>query len=191
MASYIFSDLLSKAPASIKSNAADARTWLSSNMRQVRQSRILQGDRSRLEDHISIGGMYMFVYDPKTKEKLPYYDKFPLIFPFNSAPGGFLGLNLHYLPPVARAKLMDALWPHINNDDLRQDRRLEITYEILNGSSRYRHFKPCVKRYLNSHVRTRFVRIYPEEWNLAVFLPTERFAKTSKGTVYRDSIGKI
>jgi len=191
MASYIFSDLLSKAPASIKSNAADARTWLSSNMRQVRQSRILQGDRSRLEDHISIGGMYMFVYDPKTKEKLPYYDKFPLIFPFNSAPGGFLGLNLHYLPPVARAKLMDALWPHIDNDDLRQDRRLEITYEILNGSSRYRHFKPCVKRYLNSHVRTRFVRIYPEEWNLAVFLPTERFAKTSKGTVYRDSIGKI
>jgi hypothetical protein len=191
MASYIFSDLLSKAPASIKTNAADARTWLSSNMRQVRQSRILQGDRSRLEDHVSIGGMYMFVYDPKTKEKLPYYDKFPLIFPFKDADGGFLGLNLHYLPPVARAKLMDALWPHIDNDDLRQDRKLEITYRILNGSSRYRHFKPCVKRYLNNHVRTRFVRIYPEEWNLAVFLPTERFAKTSKGTVYRDSIGKI
>ena len=57
MASYIFSDLLAKAPASIKSNAADARTWLSSNMRQGRQSRILQGDRSRLEDHISIGGI--------------------------------------------------------------------------------------------------------------------------------------
>ena len=191
MASYIFSDLLSKAPASIKSNAADARTWLSSNMRQVRQSRILQGDRSRLEDHITIGGMYMFVYDPKTKEKLPYYDKFPLVFPFKGAPGGFLGLNLHYLPPVARAKLMDALWPHIDNDDLKQNTKLEITYNILNGSSRYRHFKPCVKRYLNNHVRTRFVRIYPEEWNLAVFLPTERFAKTSKGVVYRDSIGKI
>ena len=191
MASYIFSDLLSKAPASIRTNAADARTWLSSNIRQVRQSRILQGDRSRLEDHVSIGGMYMFVYDPKTKEKLPYYDRFPLVFPFKGAPGGFLGLNLHYLPPVARAKLMDALWPHIDNDDLKQNRRLEITYNILNGSSRYRHFKPCVKRYLNNHVRTRFVRIYPEEWNLAVFLPTERFAKTSKGVVYRDSIGKI
>jgi len=34
-------------------------------------------------DSVEPGGMYMFLYDPKTKAKLPYFDRFPLIFPFN------------------------------------------------------------------------------------------------------------
>ena len=189
MASYIFQDLLSRGPASMRNNVADARNWLSDNIKQVQTNRIM-ADRDRMVDNPSIGRMYMFQYDPKTKDKLPYYDRFPLIFPVGSAPGGFTGLNLHYLPPLGRAKLMDGFWPLVDNENLTERARLNISYDTLKGASRLRYFKPCLKRYLNNHVRSRFVTVYPEEWNVAVFLPTERFAKASKQQVYRDSIGK-
>ena len=191
MASYIFSDLLSQAPPTISRNVANARDWLSTNVHSVRQNKILTGDRQRMVDRVEPGGMYMFLYDPKTKAKLPYFDRFPLIFPFKQVPGGFLGLNLHYLPPLVRAKLMDGLWPYIDNDDLAPNRKLAITYQQLDRAAKLRYFKPCVKRYLNNNVKSRFVTIYPEEWNIAVFLPTERFAKAGKQTVYKESIGKI
>ena len=63
--------------------------------------------------------------------------------------------------------------------------------EAIAVASRLRYYKPCIKRYLNSHVKSRFVQIYPEEWNLAIFLPTERFTGSSKGKVFSDTIGKI
>ena len=85
---------------------------------------------------------------------------------------------------------MDGLWPLVDNENLTERARLNISYDTLKGASRLRYFKPCLKRYLNNHVRSRFVTVYPEEWNVAVFLPTERFAKASKQQVYRDSIGK-
>ena len=40
----------------------------------------------------------MFVYDPKYKKTLPYYDTFPLVLPLERYSDGFLGLNFHYLP---------------------------------------------------------------------------------------------
>ena len=190
MASYIFQDLLSKAPMSIRNNVADARSWMQDNVTTVTTNKILTGDRQRQTDRVQPGRMYMLNYDPKTKDKLPYYDRFPLVFPFDSAPGGFMGLNLHYLPPLARAKLMDGLWPLIDNENMTPGSRLKISYQTLKKASRLRYFKPCVKRYLNNHVKSRFVTVYPEEWNIAVFLPTERFAKASKASVYADSIGK-
>ena len=43
------------------------------------------------------GIMNLFGYDPKHKDRLPYYDTFPLILPLEPAKGGFIGLNFHYL----------------------------------------------------------------------------------------------
>ena len=40
----------------------------------------------------------MFVYSPKLRNKLPYYDTFPLVLPLKNYNNGFLGLNFHYLP---------------------------------------------------------------------------------------------
>ena len=46
----------------------------------------------------SYGGMFMYVYDPKHKDKLPYYDVFPLVLPIGGIPGGFLGINVIQIP---------------------------------------------------------------------------------------------
>jgi len=139
----------------------------------------------------SIGKMYMFVYDPKMKDVLPYYDTFPLVFPIEFYGDSFLGLNMHYLPPMLRAKLMDALYLTINNEKYDKTTLLKISYQILSGASRYRYFKPCVKKYLMTHVGSPFIYISPDEWDYALMLPTERFQKANKSVVYKDSLSMV
>ena len=61
------------------------------------------------------GRMYMFKYMPKMKAQLPYWDMFPVGIVMNAYPdkGYFSMINFHYLPPILRAELMDAIYPFV------------------------------------------------------------------------------
>jgi len=137
------------------------------------------------------GGMFMYFYDPKTKDKLPYYDKFPLTVIVGPAPGGFTGLNLHYLPMVLRAKLLDALMDITSDKKYDDNTKFNLSYNTLKKASKMRYFKPCFKRYLTANVKSRFARVPASEWEIATFLPTASFEKASKTTVWKDSRGMI
>lgn len=137
------------------------------------------------------GRLLMFYYDPKLKEILPYYDRFPLVIPVNFYDDGFLGLNLHYLPIPMRKQLLDALFTHYKNQHLSEKKRLQLDYELLKGASKYRWFKPCLKRYLYGHVRSKFHVVDPKEWEMVITLPLERFEKASTSKVWADSRRKI
>ena len=129
----------------------------------------------------------MYFYDPKTKDKLPYYDTFPLVIPVEPADGGFRGINLHYLPPILRAKFLDALLDVTNNKKYDDTTKFRLTYDILNGTRKMRYFKPCFKHYLLNHVKSRFAEVPAPEWEIATFLPTAQWKKASAGRVYSDS----
>lgn len=135
----------------------------------------------------SIGKMYFFSYDPKMKDILPYYDTYPLVFPIEHYGDSFLGINLHYLPPKLRMMLMNALLKTLNNKNYDKTSKLVISYQILNGASRYRYFKPCIKKYLFSHVKSPFLYIAPNEWDIVAMLPTDRFVGANRTTVHKDS----
>lgn len=138
-----------------------------------------------------IGDMISFVYDPKHKKTLPYYDTFPLVFPIEIKQDGFLGINLHYLPPQYRLVLLTALYTLRNNTNMDHTTRLNITYNILKGASQFRGFKPCLKRYLSSHIRSSRVVVPPNQWAMTIGLPTARFVKASETKVWADSINII
>lgn len=138
-----------------------------------------------------IGEMFMFQYDPKHKLTLPYYDSFPLIFPIEMYSDGFLGLNMHYLPPLFRARLMDALYTVISDKRYDEKTRLRISYQTLKGVSKFSYFTPTVHRYLFSHVRSSIVKIDPQEWDYTLFLPLARFQKESQRKVWDDSVRLI
>src|SRR5580693_539959 len=108
---------------------------------------------------VPIGKMFTYAYNPKWKDTLPYYDRFPLGFYVGPAKGGFYMLNLHYLPPKARAILFDALLDLQNNPKYTERTKLKLTYRILVSSQKYRLFKPCFKHYLVTHLKTRVVEI--------------------------------
>jgi len=166
--------------------------WFRNSIRKtaISPSRIIREERDSLVNswtNVAIGKMYFAYYDPKHKKTLPYYDTFPLVIPIVKYKDGFLGLNLHYLPPVLRAKLLDQLYDTLNNDRFDEKTKMRITYGILKTASSNPWYKPCVKRYLGKHFRSRFVRLQPENWTPAVFLPTESFEKATRKTVWADS----
>ena len=138
-----------------------------------------------------MGRMYMYFYDPKTKETLPYYDRFPLIIMVKKEKGGFTGLNLHYLPPVLRARFFDRLTQFTNNKKYDESTRFRLTYNFLRSSSKLEMFKPCFKRYLNSQVTTKITEVPATEWEVALFLPTDKFVKNSRTTVWKKSRAMI
>ena len=166
--------------------------WFRKNLRKtaINPSRLIREERENLIGNwrnLGIGKMYQFFYDPKWKNELPYYDQFPLMIPIHFYEDGPLGINLHYLPPVLRAKLFDELLAVQNNPKYDDRKRMVISYGILKGASKFAPFKPCLKRYLGKHFRSRFLRIPHEQWVVAAFLPTETFIKATKDTVWSDS----
>jgi hypothetical protein len=148
---------------------------------------LISDDRLTQRNAPRPGKMFMYFYDPKTKATLPYYDTFPLILYVESAPGGFYGLNLHYLPPAPRAKLFDALLNTANNKKFNDSTRLKINYSILKSTSKYSAFAPCFKHYLSGYVKSKIVEVDAPEWPIAMFLPTESFRKASTSKVWSDS----
>ena len=193
----LFDDILNKGVRSgqVPARTDAARKWYRDTAKEyksVKENQFFGGkNKDRMMGRPLLGGMYMMLYDAKTKAKLPYYDKMPLIFPYRRVPGGFMGLNMHYLPLQLRAKLMDALYDTANNTSYDETTRLKISYKILDKAAKYKAFQPCLKRYLNSQVQSKFMYIYPSEWDIALFLPTERFVGATKATVFADSRRQI
>lgn len=197
---YIFSSIAKRGSTlGITPNATqEARDWYRNQAqnlasRNVNKSRLLTSkeNQTSLLTADSIGKMYMFAYDPKTKDKLPFYDTFPLVFPIELYSDGFLGINLHYLPPKLRATLMDALYTTASNNKYDDTTKLKISYELLKGASRFKYFEPCIKRYLWGHVGGNFVNVQTENWDSALLLPTERFVGANKQTVWNNSAKKV
>ena len=187
----VFDDLLAKGvrAGEIPARTDGARSWYRDKARTTRVTpdRLIKSDKERLTSKVMVGRMYHFFYDPKHKKTLPYYDRFPLIFPFKKVRGGFLGINLHYLPLRLRAKLMDELYGLTRDNRYDENTRLRISYNVLNGAAKYKYFKPCVKHYLTPHVKSRFLEVYAAEWDIALFLPTEKFVGSNKKAVHADS----
>lgn len=189
----IFDDILARGvrQGQIPARTQQARNWFREKARQTRSSQAypksIIDSSERKKARLGPGRMMTFFYDPKTKSDLPYYDRFPLIFYVQPAKGGFHGINLHYLPPTLRAALMDNLYDITSDKKYDEDTRLRLSYNILNGASKYRYFKPTFKHYLFSQVQSRVVEISSAEWDIALFLPTERFEKASKTSVWNDS----
>ena len=125
----------------------------------------------KITGRVSCGALNMFIYDPKLKNKLPYYDTFPLVLPLERYRDGFLGINFHYLPYALRARLLSRLDPDANYSALKNVRLV----------------KPTLKRYLNSNVRSRFRKLEEEDFMTAIMLPVQRFRKSSASKVWSDS----
>lgn len=186
--SFITDDL--DKPSEMK--VEEARQWYREKANEIDKLDTNNVIRKAVEFQTSLkrlGHFYLFKYDPKGKITLPYYDRFPVILLLNKDNVGFTGLNLHYLPFQYRAALMDQLYDfQTGKDDMA---RIRMTYNILNNTKRLRFFRPCLKQYLNNHMRSKLVHIDVSEWDTSLFLPLQSFAKKKEQYVHRDSVRTI
>ena len=167
----------------------ESRKWFmnkAKTMRGINREELMKEEPLSRSGRRIIGSMQMFGYDPKHKDTLPYYDRFPLAIIIKPAKGGFLGLNLHYLPPILRAKFLDALMDNVTSKKS-DDAKFDLTVRLLAGTSKLRYYEPCIKHYLNAHVKSKFAEVKAPEWEIATFLPTAQFQKASNTKVYADS----
>ena len=134
------------------------------------------------------GKLNMFVYDPKFKKKLPYYDTFPLVLPLETYPDGFLGINFHYLPIPLRVKLLDRLVDFSNNTKFDESTRLVVDYSQLKNIN---IVKPTIHKYLAGQLKSQFRRIDADEFTIATLLPVQRFQKASASAVWKESRAMI
>jgi hypothetical protein len=169
-------------------------TWLQGRMKELKSpmtlAREISKEKSRQGGMFQMGGLYHFFYDPLTKRDLPYYDISPLVIPLKRKDDGLLGLNLHYLPPKYRAAFLDKLMGLAVMTVDNEPQRLQITYEILASTQRYKEFRPCLKHYLNTQIKSKILTVQPEEWETALFLPTANFMKAPISQVHKESIEK-
>lgn len=176
--------------AGINPRTKESREWFRkrvAGLKRINREALMKEGAVKRRNREVVGSMSMFFYDPKTKDKLPYYDTFPLVIVVGPAEGGFYGLNLHYLPPLLRAKLLDGLLEYTNNTSYDDTTRFKLKYSLLNRVSSLEHFKPCFKHYLNAHVKSQFGVIEAPEWEIATFMPTAVFKKASANQVYANS----
>lgn len=146
-----------------------------------------------------LGQLLSYSYNPKWKEKLPYYDTFPLVIPIEIYDDGFLGLNLHYLPPVLRKQLLGEAYKRVfdeiknrkkPNEPLSREDQIKLVrfaFRLRDNLMRSKYHRPCIKRYLKNHITSLIVVVPPHEWLLTIMLPTERFVKKSKEFVWEES----
>jgi hypothetical protein len=189
-----------KAELNYQTNSRESYKWLMQKIGTLRNPAVASARMSK-ETHrfvrpsdrqkFLMGGLYFFVYDPKGKAELPYYDRFPLVIPLKRTPDGFIGLNLHYLPLRYRINFLKKLLPLAIYNDEDEIKRLRVTYPILDASSKYKEFRPCIKQYLYSHVKSRILSIEHNEWDIATFLPIHQFKKAKPQEVWQDSVNEI
>lgn len=166
--------------------------WYQDAIRKVglsnaRPSSVMNSDIGTFETRPEPGNMYLFFYDPKTKDKLPYYDTVPLVMVFDINPNGFHGINFHYLPPMMRMQLLGKMLDYTSTKEIDEKTQFTLRWNTLKNASRFPGVRPSVKQYLSSNIKSRLLKINPTDWKISIMLPISNFEKKSRLTVFRDS----
>lgn len=168
-----------KAPRKTKSVAQKTKGFLAKQLGKLKslaKRKTMGAFSSGTVTKPEIGKMYFYGYDPKYKETLPLYDRLPLIIPIEHYNNGWLGMNLHYLPPRARYRFLQELLK-ISGKKISKGAKMELSYKLLKPIATSKLFKPTIHRYLASHVVTPISEVDATDWEAVVFLPTARWAK--------------
>lgn len=137
------------------------------------------------------GQMMFFKYFAKHDKKLPFWDQYPLAFIIDVADDSFLSLNLHYLPYEFREVIIDYLLKTITDTRLDHKSKARFSYGILKTASKYAIAQPALKRHLFSQIRSKVIRINPNEWPEAIYLPIQQWVRASNAKVFADTRRKV
>ena len=137
------------------------------------------------------GCLYFFLYQPENTKTLPYYDRFPFVLVMDRQGDSFTGLNFHYLDYYWRAWLFDNLYDARRKDKDPLKVQLPFSYRIISETTKYKQFRPCYKRYLIKNLRSPLFQVGESEWDVALWLPVELYAKVPATDIWKESQRKF
>lgn len=186
----VYTEIFKKNQYNLRDAATKSNNWFQQQATLLSKQRIqpLQLIRSSAEKNntrIIPGELYLFMYDAKLNDQLPFWDMFPLVFPFRRLRDGFIGLNMHYLPYRFRIQLLDRLMDFKTNKLLNENTKLKYSWATIRSASRYQWAHQCVHRYLIDHVQSPLKKVDASDWATAMMLPVERFVGATKQQVWQ------
>jgi hypothetical protein len=189
--SVTIQDVFDRNQYNLRDAAKKSAEWLAKEAKLLGQQgytsrRMLNGVHGDYAQYPEIGKMYMFMYDAKHKATLPYWDKFPLVFPFRQLDDGFIGVNLHYLPYPARIAMLDKL-VGIRLKSTSRHHKIQLSWDLIQGVVSYRPLAGCVHRYLFNHLRSGLRVIDSGDWATASLLPIQQFVGASMTHVHKEN----
>lgn len=199
-------------PAELASRSLQAMYWLRQRVQNLKinseafyKSEYATGELSKVKRQLE-GRMYLFFYEPLGKRTLPYYDRFPLVLVIERLSDGFIGLNMHYLPPLTRIRFLYQLFRYEMYDDDEgiteedsygasnegfMNTKIRIKYDFMKDASKLKPFKACIKRYKYSQIEGRALVIKPDHWEAMSMLPLAQWKKQKQQRIWDDSLEKI
>lgn len=168
-------------PYELKTLSKQGQGWFRQQIREIKKNRfnkyqfIINGRQDTVR-RLEVGKLYFFEYvakyggmgnDVPISQQLPVWDRYPLVLPFTTAPNGFVGINLHYLPIRVRAWLLDRLLGTANVPA----NKLRINWQILSGLSRIDVGQYATHRYLLNHITSPFRLVRIDDYANAIMLP--------------------
>ena len=182
--------LSSLGKAGKKMSISDAQKWFKD---AVQKSMFVSKRKGRIgcklnKNSLVPGMMFTYIYEAKGDGTpgLPFWDMHPLVLVIGTEGKYMLGLSLHYLPTRERIALLTSLMKAVIGKSFKK--RVQISYDMLKGASKYRAFKPTIKKYLVSNIKTIPILIPFDDWPYAAMLPSQKFKGASRSEVYKDSL---
>lgn len=180
-----------KSKGDVKRNTQSSLTWfrnlVTKNWRDIRTARMFRDKSlwaSPLESHI--GKMYFYEYKA---ESVDFYDRFPLAIIINKYEKNgnkyITALNLHWLPPVLRQAAFVSLLKLRTEKRYRPSTRMKLEWKLLENMANHELFKHCVKSYRADRFKSVMVEIPAPAWELALFLPLQRFVGGDKAEAWK------
>lgn len=175
---------LNRQPPSAKNRSSIRwfRTQVKNNSvspRRVLRDPEISRNLKRAPEHIKLGELLLFRYDPKHKEKLPFYDVYPLsiIMSTGVSKAGekyVISLNLHYLTQMERERLLTAIYKSNTKGGAQE------VLALVQRLSYYPGFRHAIKMHLLNHMVGNVLSIPFDEWALAVNIPSGFISKNKQ-----------
>lgn len=119
-------------------------------------------------DNVMVGDFFIFEYDPKYRQFLRHWDKYPLVLVMNIYDDGFLGANLHYTT---------------------QKQRMIIAKKFLNRNVSIP--SKLLHRYIFNRADNLFFKVPEEELVEFAALPIEEFRDSKNRFVSATKVQKL
>jgi hypothetical protein len=162
----------------LTNNELTAVQWFRKSMRDITKSKsanptnyepLLKEKHRNLIKRLR-GQVLVFKYKPSSKTK--FYDRYPLVIVLEITGSHIIGLNLHYVPPNDRIKLvllMNSLLFNQKETNL-QKTRVKI-FSLLNKKIFAKYTGTAINRYNIKNIVGKPKLTTPEEWSYLAFLP--------------------
>ena len=131
-----------------------------------------------------LGKLYMYVYDPKYKDTLPYYDILALIVLTSFKPPYINGFNIHYIPFLNRLQFMKSVMQKLKNGKKLKYKDIKRAWQKAKLPERL--VKYAYRTYLISHIRSNIKVFDYDDYYPIVKETSGKFKKLQDAAIFRD-----